>query len=624
VLVIVGGCTAPAERPQPTTVVVPTRQETLIAGREFNCQLTSRGVKRCWGRPIERRFHALWGVQLAIGSTAVDVSKVEPMCALDEEGEVRCDVGGAPEIGRATQVAVNSEYGCAVLIDGDQVACWRLIGDEVTFYSVPQALTVAVNREHACALTRRGPVICWGFGADCPPQWISSFSVGVDISARVDTCVVDQGGAVRCMPSTSCPTNFTSELTPVATVERAVRVATGYFVNCATDGTSVGCWPASEWGLDPEPLRLTEPVEFASDTKIVELVVGERHACVRRADGTVECWGSNNHHQLDATIRVDTPRVVAGLEPVDQVIVGWDRTCARETEGGVLCWGDTGNPGIPWSGIPTSSSTFENLDLSVFGHLSVAPGWQPILSFWPDVRDLHAEGSRVEWTDFDDDKRLACGVSPVRPTTCGIWALDTNTIAIRRQVLAQVRELALCGDQAWLVDSEGSVSFARPVNRADIFEHVRDVSLPAGAAEIACRGLDACARLEDGAVACWSDSSMVQGLYEETPMVIPLERPAVELAMGVRSACARSEDGQVECWGDRRAPSLGFASSQSRVEVPRALSGVDDAVQVAIDFVHGCVVHADGKVSCWGQNNVGQVGFGFGGWNSEPVENPPP
>jgi hypothetical protein len=105
-------------------------------------------------------------------------------------------------------------------------------------------------------------------------------------------------------------------------------------------------------------------------------------------------------------------------------------------------------------------------------------------------------------------------------------------------------------------------------------------------------------------------------------MSIALAHPAAGLTMGLRSACTWTSEGLVECWGDPAAPLLAFASSRQLGTDPRTLEPIMDAVQVAVEFTHGCLVHSLGRVSCWGANTEGQVGLSLGAWRSTPVEVP--
>jgi hypothetical protein len=526
------GCSAHSDDPAPPFTVEPLGQ-TLIAGRIFTCRLGSNDQGLCWGgnyaplRPLfvdDRRVEN--ATQIAIGWTHWPMD-VEPVCSIDGEGRLSCDFD-MPELGLVSDVALGGDHACAVLAETERVACWRITQRHVpqpTFYDVPQTVTVAVNHEHACALTRNGRVVCWGFGDDCPPRWISDFGVGVDISAHVDTCVADVEGVVRCLAPTACPSPWAPDLTQAPDVTRARRVATGYSMNCAVTGSEVRCWPVGPADKEQEQAaRLLEPVQFRSETEVRELALGVQHACVLTASGSVECWGSNRRHQLDGPghpLVLETPRAVPGLVDVSEVQVGSSQSCAHQTGGAVHCWGVTGPSHESWSGLPRRISGLEGVALfagrTEAGVVTVE-GSIEYLSEPAESDDEHApepydarwlgagvplgELNRVEATSTRDNAwQMLCGIWNTQPPVCATFAFGSRTPTTTPQLLTGVRDLVLCYDHAWLVDKQGDVSLARPQD----LEHLRAVELSAPAIGISCRVTSACARLEDGTVACWSE-----------------------------------------------------------------------------------------------------------------------
>src|SRR5512138_3702881 len=71
------------------------------------------------------------------------------------------------------------------------------------------------------------------------------------------------------------------------------------------------------------------------------LAAGQHHTCAILDDGTVQCWGRNNHGQLgDGTIvnRI-TPVAVSGLGTAVSIAAGSDHTCAILSAGTASCWG---------------------------------------------------------------------------------------------------------------------------------------------------------------------------------------------------------------------------------------------------------------------------------------------
>ena len=65
---------------------------------------------------------------------------------------------------------------------------------------------------------------------------------------------------------------------------------------------------------------------------------------------------------------------------------------------------------------------------------------------------------------------------------------------------------------------------------------------------------------------------------------------------------------------DVRLPSTKTAQGPSRLvpsacePTPRQVPGVTNAAKVAVGRWHHCVVHADQKVTCWGENAFGKLG----------------
>ena len=83
------------------------------------------------------------------------------------------------------------------------------------------------------------------------------------------------------------------------------------------------------------------------------------------------------------------------------------------------------------------------------------------------------------------------------------------------------------------------------------------------------------------------------------------------------ATCVLPVDGGVSCFG--LSPTrLGAASSE---RAPPQLPGFDDAVSVSgLHYGHRCVLRSNGRVACWGANELGQVGDGTTEFRDSPVE----
>jgi alpha-tubulin suppressor-like RCC1 family protein len=79
---------------------------------------------------------------------------------------------------------------------------------------------------------------------------------------------------------------------------------------------------------------------------------------------------------------------------------------------------------------------------------------------------------------------------------------------------------------------------------------------------------------------------------------------AVELGVGWTHTCVRLLSGEVSCWGENEQGQLGIAPGDD-VLTPSSVTGITDAVEVAAGYRATCVRRADGTVACWGGGNLG-------------------
>lgn len=79
----------------------------------------------------------------------------------------------------------------------------------------------------------------------------------------------------------------------------------------------------------------------AAKSPYVQVVVGDMHACARRADGRVACWGVNSYAQLGAEDPNESgPLLVPFIRgATDIAVVDRATTCAVVGRGEVECWG---------------------------------------------------------------------------------------------------------------------------------------------------------------------------------------------------------------------------------------------------------------------------------------------
>ena len=124
-----------------------------------------------------------------------------------------------------------------------------------------------------------------------------------------------------------------------------------------------------------------------------------------------------------------------------------------------------------------------------------------------------------------------------------------------------------------------------------------------------------CALVEEGSVACWGSLSpnlLLRGdSGPDSLELVALPRPAVQIAVSDAHTCAVLDDGSVYCHGQE---SYGQVTGQLRdgrelaFVAPTAVPGINDAKQVSLTMDGTCVLHATGKVTCFGA--AGSAGLG--------------
>ena len=133
----------------------------------------------------------------------------------------------------------------------------------------------------------------------------------------------------------------------VMNLTNAVQIAAGENFTCArrSDATAtVACWGANGSGQlgTGNTMASSVPVAVPGLNNVVEIAAGGRTACARRNNGNVFCWGRNTNGQIGNGMTggtTSTPAQVSGLTTAEELAVGTSHACARRTDGTVVCWG---------------------------------------------------------------------------------------------------------------------------------------------------------------------------------------------------------------------------------------------------------------------------------------------
>ncbi len=138
-----------------------------------------------------------------------------------------------------------------------------------------------------------------------------------------------------------------------------------------------------------------------------------------------------------------------------------------------------------------------------------------------------------------------------------------------------------------------------------------------------------CGLTEGGQAYCWGQAAFLGNQTSVDALVPALVAPDLKftaIAAGTSHACAVATDGAAWCWGSNQFGELGdgvignmLAIGGARSHAPVAVKGGYKFQSIATGSGFTCGVTGDGDAQCWGNNHVGELGFGQ---FSEPQSTP--
>jgi len=145
-------------------------------------------------------------------------------------------------------------------------------------------------------------------------------------------------------------------------------------------------------------------------------------------------------------------------------------------------------------------------------------------------------------------------------------------------------------------------------------------TIAAGAAHTCVVGLD-------GTVRCWGAAGLVGDgtlALRVTPVAVTLDSvtpnmSVTAIAAGLMHTCALSNFGQVSCWGQNERGELGLGTTTAMLQPVQVEALGADAVQIAAGDAHTCALLITGRVVCWGVNDQFQLGAGASAEALTPV-----
>lgn len=338
------------------TVANGTR--ALALGAYHSCVVSSTGRLRCAG--------ANTAGALGNGTAAASTTFVNAQANVLSAASGSWHTCAARSDGALTCTGYNA-YGQL----GDGSTAQRLAMTAVPGVTLTRARSIATGAWHTCATHATGSVHCFGSNAwgqlglalttTGTPVPTASYAVGGDVvevaASAVTTCVLRVTGAVECFGRGDFGELGTGIITrratpaPIALPRPAVAVGGGEEHLCALlDDGRVACWGQNTYGslgngttADAATPVLVTNTSGATLTRAVDLALNTGvHACARRGDGAVSCWGGNGAGQTGVTTTsgaVTRAATLPGLT-VGALSAGRSHTCGVRSDGVTVCWGE--------------------------------------------------------------------------------------------------------------------------------------------------------------------------------------------------------------------------------------------------------------------------------------------
>jgi alpha-tubulin suppressor-like RCC1 family protein len=143
------------------------------------------------------------------------------------------------------------------------------------------------------------------------------------------------------------------------------------------------------------------------------------------------------------------------------------------------------------------------------------------------------------------------------------------------------------------------------------------------AVQVASGQSHSCALFDDGSLKCWGLNNVGQlGTGDTNDITTPssgksvaLGGKATQIEVSADFSCALLDTGNVRCWGQNRVGQLGYGNTNTigDDETPASAGDIDlggEATQIALGSTHACALLDTGNVRCWGFGGGGGLGYG--------------
>ena len=396
-----------------------THTSVLATGSGHSCAILDNGSAMCWGLDN-------YG-QLGDGGDTTNRNKPTTYVSIEDGQSV-------------TQIYAKQSRTCIVLND-NTASCWGFnedgqAGDDSTNrYKSPSAKvqfpdgkrvkSMGMGLKHTCAILEDDTLTCWGLD-----------SHGALGNGNLDTS-----------------DKYTPQTITTPSDRKVVKVEPGATHTCILlDDGGVMCWGRDNLGQlgngdTSDTIHApSSNVELPEGRAAIDLSVGDHHSCALLDNGSVACWGQNNHGQLGDNTTTNRPIPIYPYLPAGSlavsVAVGPFNTCAILENSSLYCWGHNGygRLGIGVTGGVYTTPMFVEgptniVDLSVNYDHTCGLSENGSISCW--ARGKYGQLGNGQWGDKNTlqlvDYNIAPFASLTGPAPQGDWEDESD---LRGRVIA--------------------------------------------------------------------------------------------------------------------------------------------------------------------------------------------
>jgi alpha-tubulin suppressor-like RCC1 family protein len=428
------------------------------------------------------------------------------------------------------------------------------------------------------------------------------------LSQRCAGIVCDSGDATQsqsCDPSDGCRDDLVdpANLPRTTDCSSGLRLCDGRCVDVLNDAMNCGaCGTICANGC---------AAGICGEARIREVSTGAAHACARRENGGVVCWGVNDHGQLGISGSARLPlSPVEGLGNVAQIAAGGRHTCALDDAHNVTCWGANDMRQLATSGGDRASPSAPH---SVGPSSSIGAGRDHTCA-------VQTSGAVLCWGG-----NMFAALGPATPNADGVATVPGISTA-RTIAGGQSHTCALLTDggiRCWGWNANDQLGVTMPPTPPAL---ATPGGLPVTMVAVSLGAFHSCSLAMDGGVWCWGGNG-TQQLGDPMRSASTIQPPAltagpghaVAIGVGYSHGCAVTQSHEAYCWGQSGDGEVGIGPHSGPLAMPTKVPGLEGVVSIDGGDAFTCAVRTIGDVVCWGKNSSGQLGDGTTISRASPV-----